>query len=54
MTETQEELWRELVDALESIEDANREGRLSGHVHVTLVARVMSANNATLAAEYRP
>jgi hypothetical protein len=54
MIKTPERLRSELVDALESIDDAHQEGKmLSDHAKATLCARVIEAHNAIMAAESR-
>jgi hypothetical protein len=54
MIKTPEELRSELVDALESFDDADQEGKvLSRHAISTLCARRTEAINAIMAAESR-
>jgi hypothetical protein len=54
MIKTPEQLRSELVDALESFDDAEQEGKvLSRHAIATLCARRMEAINAIMAAESR-
>jgi hypothetical protein len=54
MIKTTEQLRSELVDALESFNDAEQEGKvLSRHAIATLCARRTEAINAIMAAESR-
>lgn len=54
MIKTPEQLRSELVDALESFDDAEQEGKvLSRHAIATLCARRTETLNAIRAAEFR-
>ncbi len=54
MIKTPEQLRSEMVDALESLDDAEQEGKMLRRDTVaTLLARLMEARSAILAAEGR-